>query len=364
MGIFFSHRDEVASYESVKRFHMNSKGVALVLVLWILVFLSVLVGEFCLAMRTEINITTNFKEETLSYYYAKAGVSLALHNLLYEESFPQGIEEDRRTWETEDVDWHVGSKIPLISYGNGFIDIEILNESGKININTASNGLLEMMLSPFDLEEQERDVIVDSILDWRDADDLYRLNGAEDDYYQSLAHPYSAKNGFFDSVDELLLVKGMTPEIFYGGLKEMVTIYPGESLISNKGVKKPPVNANRININAASPQVLRALPQMTDDLVLLILEYRAEQPFRSIAQVAPVVGSEVYAAIARYLSTDLVPQYTIRSTGMIPGSPARRGVQGVVELDNTLKSQYRILEWLDNVAFLPEGPEGYIDFSR
>jgi general secretion pathway protein K len=341
----------------------NNNGVALVLVLWILAFLSVLVGEFCLAMRTEINITTNFKEETLSYYYAKAGVNLATHRLLYGGIFPESIEGREEIRDEEAVEWHLGSHIPPISFGEGSIEIEIENESGKININYADSGLLSMMLNPFDLDERDRDIIVDSIQDWRDADDLHRLNGAENDYYESLVHPYSAKNDHFGSVEELLLVRGVTPEIFYGGLKEMITIYPGESLSSDNRIKEPPVNAHRININAAPSMVLRALPEMTDDLVLSILEYRAEQPFLSIAQVAPIVGNDVYGAISRYLSTDLASHYTIRSTGMMTGSRTRRGVEVILEIDKASKHKYRIIEWLDNVTSWPELPEGHIDFS-
>ena len=341
----------------------NDRGVALVLVLWILAFLSVLAGEFCLAMRTEINITTNFKEETLSYYYAKAGVNLATHRLLYGGVFTDSVEGDEEPRNEEAVEWHLGSRIPRISFGEGSIEIEIENESGKVNINYANAELLRMMLNPFDLDEQDRDIIVDSILDWRDADDLYRLNGAEDEYYGSLVHPYGTKNGHFDSVEELLLVRGVTPEMFYGGLKEMVTVYPGERLNSDDGMKSPPVNANHININAAPTQVLRALPEMTDDLVLSILEYRAEQPFRSLGQVAPIVGNEVYGAIARYLSTGLASHYTIRSTGMVTGSPTRRGVEVILEIDRTSKHKYRIIEWLDSVTSWPELPEAYIDLS-
>jgi general secretion pathway protein K len=342
---------------------VHNRGVALVLVLWILAFLSVLVGEFCLAMRTEINITTNFKEETLSYYYAKAGVSLATHRLLYGGIFPRSVEDDEEPQDEKAAEWHLGSKIPPISFGEGRIEIEIENESGKININYAGSGLLKMMLNPFDLDEEDKDVIVDSILDWRDPDDLYRLNGAEDEYYESLAHPYRTKNGPFDSVEELLLVRGVTPEIFYGGLKEMITIYPGESLSVDDGIKEAPVNASQININAAPLQVLRALPEMTDDLILSILEYRVEQPFVSIAQVAPIVGNEVYGAIARYITTDLTSHYTIRSTGMMSGSPTRRGIEAILEIDRTSKHQYRVIEWLDNVPSWPELPEEHIDFS-
>jgi general secretion pathway protein K len=347
----------------VKRPFSSNNGVALVLVLWILAFLSVLVGEFCLAMRTEVNITTNFKEETLSYYYAKAGVHLATHRLLYGGIFPDSVEADEEIREEEAVEWHPGSRIPPISFGEGSIEIEIENESGKININYADSGLLRMMLNPFDLDEKDRDIIVDSILDWRDADDLFRLNGAESEYYGSLVHPYGAKNGLFDSVEELLFVRGVTPEIFYGGLREMVTIYPVGELSPDHPNVQPPVNASRININAAPSRVLDALPEMTDDLVLSILEYRAERPFQSITQLASIVGNDVYGGIVRYVSTDLASYYTIRSTGMMAGSPARRGVEAIIEIDGTSKSKYHIIEWLDNVTSWPEMPEGHIDFS-
>ena len=99
------------------------------------------------------------------------------------------------------------------------------NESGKVNLNRASEPLLKMMLNNFEIEDADKNIIVDSIMDWRDKDNLHRLNGAEDDYYLSLPQPYKCKNGDFTSIDELLLVRGVTPEIFYGGLKDMVSVY-------------------------------------------------------------------------------------------------------------------------------------------
>jgi general secretion pathway protein K len=333
----------------------------LILVLWILVFLSVLVGEFCFAMRTEINITTNFKEETLSYYYAKAGVNLAIHRILNHGAFPRDIESDETPLDEEANEWRLGGQIPPIVFREGRIEIEIGNESGKININRADTRLLRMMLTPFDLDDEDKNIIVDSILDWRDGDNLYRINGAEDDYYQSLDEPYGAKNGDFDSIDELLLVRGVTPEIFYGGLREMLTIYPREDAADLK--EKTSGDAGRININAAPPQVLRALPMMDDDLVLSIVEHRAEQPFRSVAEVFPIVGGEVYGAIFRYISIDPGSYYTIRATGTVSGSPARRGIEVILEIDKTHTPPYRTVEWLDNVEFWLKSQEGSVDFS-
>ena len=72
--------------------------------------------------------------------------------------------------------------------------------------------------------------MVDSILDWRDPDELKRGHGAENDYYRKRRPPYTAKNGFFDSPEELLLVRGMTADLFYGhddvpGLRDVVSAY-------------------------------------------------------------------------------------------------------------------------------------------
>ncbi len=327
----------------------NNRGIALVLVMWVLAFLAVLVGEFSQTMRTEINITRNFKEETLSYYSAKAGINLALHSLLFNARLPVSDESGGAEAAEEGFEWHLGAKVPPVPFGDGTIEIEIENESGKININTANSGLLKMMLHYFELEEEDQSIIVDSILDWRDNDDFYRLNGAENDYYRSLPNPYSAKNGDFDSIDELLMVKGITPEIFYGGLREMVTIHPEKD-----PSKKQTSSSNRININSASPRVLQALPGMTDDLVLSVLEYRAEQSFPSVVQVLEVVGVDVGRAILPYISTDLVPQYTIRAVGTISGSRTRRGVQAVVAIDPETQKNYSILEWLDNIEIPPK----------
>ena len=63
----------------------------------------------------------------------------------------------------------------------------------------------------------ERDTVIDSIIDWRDSNHDHLLNGAEEDYYRGLDPPYSCKDGPFDVVEELLLVRGVTPRLFAGG---------------------------------------------------------------------------------------------------------------------------------------------------
>jgi len=91
----------------------------------------------------------------------------------------------------------------------------------KINVNTASPDVLQQALTAIGVDADSISVVSDSIQDWIDTDDSPRLAGAESDYYQTLTPPYYAKNAPIDDLSELLLIKGVTPEMYdpetYGG---------------------------------------------------------------------------------------------------------------------------------------------------
>ncbi|MDM8522733.1 type II secretion system protein GspK [Desulfococcaceae bacterium HSG8] len=328
-------------------------GIALFLVLWVLTLLSVIVGEFCHAMRTEVNITRNFKEETQAYYIATAGLNQAISELIKLRTTPRRKEKLPDEKEDDLIEWRFNADIPAIPFAEGQFKVEIGNESGKIDINRANRDVLKMMLNSFDIEESDKDIIADSVLDWRDRDKLHRVNGAEDDYYLSLPEPYECRDGNFVSARELLLVRGVTPEMFYGGLDEMITVVDQDEASGKKkkkkqaGKKRSKKRTARININAASPQLLRSLPYMTDDLVQEIMEYRKEKDFRALSELLPIVGSEVYAAIIPYLSSPvrISPIFTIKSWGSVGN--IRRGVKALVKIDTSLRRKYRIIRWVD-----------------
>ncbi len=326
----------------------NEEGVALILVLWVIMFLTVIAGEFCFAMRTEVNITRNFKEDTQALYIAEAGLYMAMAELIKNELIPLRIEKksilsDKNEVQSEEEgaeeenNWRINVDIPGISFGAGQFEVFIENESGKVNINKASEQLLRMMLDGFDLEEDEKDVIVDSILDWRDKNNLHRLNGAEDDYYNALPDPYDCKDDDFDTVDELLLVRGVTKALFFNGLREMITVYQG----------KRKSDSGKININAASSQMLMSLPQMTEDLVKEISEYRKTQDFRSLNDLITIVGADVYNAMAPYIGINKSGFYTIKSVGRVEGSKTRHCVKALVEINSREGKGYRMIQWLE-----------------
>ena len=343
----------------------NERGIALFLVLWILMLLSVIVGEFCHAMRTEVNITRNFKEEAQSYYIARAGVTIGINELLRHLARPAAVVSVKGREEDAPEDpWRINQAMPDFAYGGGFFRVRLEDEGGKVNINRAGPGLLRAMLDGFDLSDAERDVIVDSILDWRDADDFHRMNGAESEYYEALPDPYRAKNGDFSSPEELMRVRGVTAEIFYGGLEEMITVHPGNPRLplaaaagaSRGGSHAVPFSYDRINVNAAPVLLLASLPGMTRELAEAVITAREIEPFRSYGDLVSVLGSEAYGAVSPYLAIQRSPVYAVTAVGYpsaesdSTGGGLRRGVRAVVEIGPRPDRKYRILQWLDNVG--------------
>jgi len=349
----------------------NQNGIALFLVLWILTLLAVIVGEFCQAMRTEANIARNSKEETQAYYLAEAGVYRTIFELVRASYFPSATQYLNPPVEGE-VRWRVNTDIPAIPLAQGAYEARIDNESGKVCINVAKQHLLRLMLSGFDLDQEEKSIIVDSILDWRDKDNLHRLQGAENDYYQSLPEPYSCKNGPFDTVEELLLVRGITPEIFYGGLQEMVTAYFDKNLVdsepsagnnttntqktknknTNKQIAKEQTRFSygAININAAPDALWRSLPLVTDEMIDQIRLQRKLADFRTPAELFNIVGPDIYQTINPSITLETSPYYTITSYGTVTGSRVRQGLQATVRIDQQFVTGYRIINWKDGVS--------------
>lgn len=92
-------------------------------------------------------------------------------------------------------------------------------EASKLNLNTATETQIEQLFTPLllDLGIENAAELVAAVLDWRDTDDATRPGGAESEYYNTLKPPYNAKaTGKFDTVEELLLVKGFTAAVLYG----------------------------------------------------------------------------------------------------------------------------------------------------
>src|SRR5262249_43580612 len=125
----------------------------------------------------------------------------------------------------------------------------ITDEEARINVNTATPDRIESLLISMGLDKQVRDVVGDSLQDWKDPDDLHRANGAEsEDYYLKLPVPYRARNGALQDTAELLQIRGARRILPRGAAGP-----PGLPDPSPVGAPDP------VNMTPAPPAVLTAL---------------------------------------------------------------------------------------------------------
>ncbi len=238
------------NWPSTRKNTERQRGVALLMVLFVVSLLMIIAAEFTFTTRMEITTAQNFKEDVQGYYYALAGFQYALTEVLgeYDENYVTGdgqvgfyrkwYEESTNPQPAEGEEAVTTEWPPLptrngILIGDGAFDYIITDEEGKLNLNylNARSGrgssnnrdVFRQVLIQTGVEEGELpDVIIDSIMDWIDRNDEHRLNGAETDWYernykeQGFMEPYTAKNGKLDTIDELLMIRGMTPEILFG----------------------------------------------------------------------------------------------------------------------------------------------------
>ncbi len=327
----------------VRSYLVNSKGYILLIVLVISAFLVSFTSEFFYKTHIYISYIKRFKSDNNSEYLAYSGFELAkaildVDRLGLASSFMPNLSSDRNTDSYKDI-WALD--IPELSLPGGTVKIIIEDENSKINVSALANesvektpyyGILQRLIGNMGFSID----IADCIIDWVDPDSVRFPYGAESsDYYLTLTPPYSAQNGEMSSIDELLLVKMVTPEIFYGigggnhGLEKnlvddnkgdvTIPLYKLENIStaekeeesdsSSKENLKREIGKekdralynylrvhgsganyldeeNKININTASFRVLSAvLNEMNEDVITDIIRKRQLQPFKSITEI-------------------------------------------------------------------------------
>ncbi|MBI5849107.1 MAG: general secretion pathway protein GspK [Nitrospirae bacterium] len=299
----------------------TQRGIALLIVLWVLTILIVIVFSFSYMARTEAYATMSFRQTVEKKFLSEAGLARGIAELFYlnENRNATTVMEGSEVWRTD------GRKYKLLA-DNGYYTVGIVNEGGKVDINTAPELVLRTLLINLGVDADYADGLVDSIMDWKDPDNLRRLHGAEDDYYLSLPNPYKAKNTDFATLEELLLVKGMTPEILYGdtGKKGIIDFLTINSRMT------------QININAAPREVLLAIPGITPELADSILAIRETQ---EIQDIQGVLGNN-YSLASSYIGLTLANAFTIESAGYKDTDRSGYTIRATVTLEGNNKFKY------------------------
>ena len=313
--------------KDIKGIIKAESGVALLMVLWVITLMMVLVMSFSLLTRTEANSTIFFRDGVQKKFFAEAALERAIMEIYHRQTYRN---------QTVVIEGNEVVRIDGKPYdgviGTGRYALRFYNESGKINLNTMgdlSGVILNNLLVNIGVPKEKADIIVDSILDWIDTDDLHHLNGAESEHYQSLPHPYKAKNGRLDTIEELLMVKGVTPDILFGtkeqkGIIHFVTIYG---------------TTTKVNINAAPKEVLMSLPGMTETVVGRIIEQREAAEFKTVQDIQAISGVN-YPAVAKYIDMGESNTYTIESVGFQREEKNGYGIRAIVSVEGGGTSRF------------------------
>jgi general secretion pathway protein K len=245
----------------------DERGIALLLTLLVLTILVALILEFDAEARREYRDAAAFRDNFKATVLARASVQAARGVL------QQDLLKDKQANQFFDAPTDIWA-LPIANYtiGDGLLNAKIEDEQGKLNLNDlAVNDTADAKAKKvlrfkrlFELLQINPD-LVDAIVDWVDKDDAQEPSGAESLHYQALRPPYRAANAPLESLLELRLIKGMTPEIL-DKLSKVVTVYPIQ------GGETP------ININTADPFVIQALNSgITPSMAAAIVQAR---PFK------------------------------------------------------------------------------------
>ncbi len=322
---------------------IGESGVILIALLWILTALSVIALSFSRESRVEVAAAKNAQSLEDSYFVARAGISATLYQLLQRRYVPA-----LQQLELRDTPNPLDLGIVTGSLGEDAYQVDVQDESGKVAVNTVSEEFLRNLVEATGIPKPDSDIITDSILDWRDQDSEHRLNGAENDYYQTLNPPYNAKNGRIETTEELLLVRGVTPEYFYG--------YPVKNEDGSIGYKyglsrylTAYSNRPQVNVNSAALAVLQAIPGMPPGAAKLIYDRRHVKPFKAVPDISRDLGLSLGPNTLNSLAADTTTTFTLTASAHTANSKARRVIRAVVSLDATPTKPYRILYWNENV---------------
>lgn len=293
----------------------NNRGFALVLTLVVTTLMVVVVSELIHQVYVDVSLSRGFRDCQQASLLAESGVTGGMKILQ--------LSLQNRDYTALTDPWAQPNKLDDEA---GAIEVKIMDESGKINLNNLvqPNGELEpnllQMLKRLGASQKIPEEVWNALADWIDKDDLPRSNGAESPYYRSLKPPYASRDTTLTTVSELSLVRGMTPDMVTR-LQPFVTVHAAQA--------GAPVSL--VNINTAPKEVLMALDEGIDErMAERILEERRLQAFKSPGELSRISGAEA-------ISQKLVGKVNVKGSLFRIHSLARvkestRSVEAVVRM--------------------------------
>lgn len=209
----------------------KQRGIALVMVLWVLILLGLVAASFLRETRLSTGIARNASENAKAEALAEAGIHRAMLGLV-----DGGV-----------TAWRVDGAPYQFALGDGTVVVRIQDEGGKVDLNLAPPPLLQGLLQVTGVEANAARNLLDAIVDFRDPDSNRLPVGAEDPEYAAAGRDGGAKDAPFDTKEELLQVLGIDRAL-YDAIAPYVTVYSQRA---------------RLNLTTAPAVLLQAVPNLT-----------------------------------------------------------------------------------------------------
>ena len=320
----------------------SSSGSALIAVLWLAAALSAIAFAVASTVRAETERTSTEVDALRAYYLASGAIDRAILYMQWGPGYrnPDGSPK------------YFQNPMPTLAFNfpAGRAITEIIRETSKLNVNSAPPIELMRLLAALGAGPEQAGAVVQGIVDWRSPSPGGAFTQF-DQYYLSLPSSFRARHASFQEIEELLLVRGVTPDLFYGsythgdqgrliphpGLRDCLSVYGSTGLM---------------DVNTIQPAVMQAIG-ISPDIAEAIVNMRRVAPIRDMAQLAPFASGG--PGMGR-LSLAQNPIVTLRATAQVrlPNgqlSDLRRSVAAVVKFVGTeWNPPFHILRWYDNAA--------------
>lgn len=257
----------------------RQKGVALVMVLWVVLLITISTGAYTLMARMDQLEAHTVISGTRARLAAEAGLNFAILSLRDPDELTRWVPDGRSY---------------MLLYEDVQLEIQVTDERGKLDINSADEETLTRLLTGNGMEEESAVLLAAALLDWADTDEMERANGAELSAYQSAGLSVGPGNRPYIMIEETLQVLGMPFDVFK-------TIEPGITVFSESGTPDPAY---------APKEALLALEDMTEEDALNFIEERQSQDATNGAG-ATLPNGQVAVARGRGLTYSVLAKATL-----------------------------------------------------
>ncbi len=302
-------------------FKDNERGAILIIVIWIVAAIAII--SAILSLRVKVNVRNNayIRMKTEGFIAIHSAIQRAVYYHLIKPRLPDLTEEEKlkNTYQ--------------YNIDNLKITVREIPVSSKLSFKDTRQDILKKIFMNYVDNEEDAMAIISCIKDWQDTDNYESIHGAEDQYYTNLDYPYYTKNKPIDNLKELLLIKGITPEMYYGsdktpGLKNIFTLYNTKS---------------KVDLNTCSRDMFRVFG-IPDDVAEEIIKRREEKPFKNMAELGELFDAETVNLITKYFTIDLRPTI-ISFKGEVRIGSLTYSLEEVYNFESNPPALLEIREW-------------------